>query len=170
VVLAVARSGRARLPVPAATLLVAGGVAAAIAMTALFLRREPAGHLPPAAAVFLAAVLAGCLWVALAPPRRLGANRLASHIGAGTALVVAAVFVLPSHLEVSGNLAGSVALAEGPVGPWLSARSGRRAAVPWPPLVLSAAVASWDGAHEAATSRCDGSAAAQVCGDEIHGP
>ena len=51
VVLAVARSRRPRLPVPAPTVLVVGGVAASIAVTVIFLRREPAAarHLPPAA-------------------------------------------------------------------------------------------------------------------------
>jgi hypothetical protein len=53
VVLAVARSRRPRprlrLPVPAPTVLVAGGVAASIAVTMIFLRREPAAaeYLPP---------------------------------------------------------------------------------------------------------------------------
>jgi hypothetical protein len=65
VVLAVARSRwpRLRLPVPAPTVLVTGGVAASIAVTVIFLRREAAAaeYLPPAAAVHLAAVLAGCL-------------------------------------------------------------------------------------------------------------
>jgi hypothetical protein len=77
VVLAVARSRRLRLPVPAPTVLVTGGVAASIAVTVIFLRREPAAaeYLPPAAAVYLAAVLAGCLWVALAAPRWLGTGR-----------------------------------------------------------------------------------------------
>jgi hypothetical protein len=44
VVLAVARSRRPRLrlPVPAPTVLVTGGVAASIAVTVIFLRREPA--------------------------------------------------------------------------------------------------------------------------------
>jgi hypothetical protein len=90
VVLAVARSPRMRLPAPAATLLVAGGVAAAITMTVVFLRREPAaaGYLPPANAVFLAAVLAGCLWVALAAPRWLGRDRLAPHLGVAAAVIL----------------------------------------------------------------------------------
>jgi uncharacterized membrane protein YeaQ/YmgE (transglycosylase-associated protein family) len=96
VVLAVARSRRPRLPVPAPTLVVAGGVAAAITMTVVFLRREPAaaGYLPPAAAVFLAAVLAGCLWVAVAAPRWLGSDRLAPHLGAAAAVVFAGWFLL----------------------------------------------------------------------------
>ena len=63
VVLAVARWRRPRLPVAAPSVLVTGGVAASIAVTVIFLGREPAAaeYLPPAAAVYLAAVLAGCL-------------------------------------------------------------------------------------------------------------
>lgn len=87
VVLAVARGRRVRFPVPAATVLVAGGVAAAIVMTVVFLLREPAAaaYLPPARAVLLAAVLAGCLWVAVASPRSLGTSRLAPRIGVNLA-------------------------------------------------------------------------------------
>ncbi|GAA4711932.1 hypothetical protein [Phytohabitans rumicis] len=87
-VLAVARSRRARFPVPAATALVVGGVAASIVMTVVFLLREPsaAQYLPPTRAVLLAAVLAGCLWVAVTSPRSLGASRRAPYIGAGAAL------------------------------------------------------------------------------------
>jgi hypothetical protein len=50
-VLAVARSRRPRLPVPAPTVLVTAAVAASIAATVTFLRREPtaAQYLPPAA-------------------------------------------------------------------------------------------------------------------------
>jgi hypothetical protein len=103
VVLAVARSRRLwlRLPVPAPTVLVTAGVAASIAATATFLRREPtaAGYLPPAAAVYLAAVLAGCLWVALAAPRWLGTSRLAPHLGAAAAVVFAAWFWLANRSD-----------------------------------------------------------------------
>jgi hypothetical protein len=103
VVLAVARSRRPRLrlPVPAPTVLVTGGVAASIAVTVIFLRREPAAaqYLPPAAAVYLAAVLAGCLWVAVAAPRWLGTSRLAPHLGAAAAVVFAAWFWLAIHTD-----------------------------------------------------------------------
>jgi hypothetical protein len=101
VVLAVARSPRLRLPVPAPTVLVTGGVAAAIAVTVIFLVREPtaAQHLPPAAAVYLAAVLAGCLWIALAAPPSLGTSRLAPHLGAAAAVVFAAWFWLAVHTD-----------------------------------------------------------------------
>jgi hypothetical protein len=59
-------------------------VAASIALTVIFLRREPiaAEQLPPAAAAYFAAVLACCPWVALAAPRWLGTNRLAPHLAA----------------------------------------------------------------------------------------
>ena len=101
VVLAVARSGRPRLPVPAPAVLVTGGVAASIAVTVIFLRREPAAaeYLPPPAAVYLAAVLAGCLGVAVASPRWLGANRLAPHLGAAAAVVFAAWFLLVIRID-----------------------------------------------------------------------
>jgi hypothetical protein len=102
VVLAVARSRRPRLrlPVPAPTVLVTGGVAASIAVTVIFLRREPAAaeYLPPPAAVYLAAVLAGCLWIALAAPRWLGTGRLAPHLGAA-AVVFAAWFWLANRTD-----------------------------------------------------------------------
>jgi hypothetical protein len=99
VVLAVARSRRLRLPAPLPTVLVAGGVAASIAVTVIFLRREPtaAQYLPAPAAVYLAGVLAGCLWVAVAPPRWLGANRLAAHLGAAAAVVFAAWFLMTNR-------------------------------------------------------------------------
>jgi hypothetical protein len=96
VVAAVARPRRLRLPPPVPIVLVAGGVAASIAVTVVLLRRDPAAaeFLPPLAAVYLAAVLAGCLWVAVASPRWLGANRLAPHLGAAAAVVFAAWFLL----------------------------------------------------------------------------
>jgi hypothetical protein len=58
-------------------------------MTVIFLVQEPsaAQYLPPGQAVLLAAVLAGCLWVAAASGRWLGTSRLAPRIGAGAALV-----------------------------------------------------------------------------------
>jgi hypothetical protein len=103
VVLAVARSRRPRLrlPVPAPTVLVTGGVAASIAVTVVFLRREPAAaeYLPPAAAVYLAVVLAGCLRVAVAAPRWPGTSRLAPHFGAAAAVVFAAWFWLANRTD-----------------------------------------------------------------------
>jgi len=88
-------------PVLAPTVLVTAGVAASIAVTVIFLRREPAAaqYLPPPAAVYLAAVLAGCLWIALAAPRWLGTSRLAPHLGAAAAVVFAAWFWLANRTD-----------------------------------------------------------------------
>ena len=81
---------------PAPTVL----VAAAIAVTVILLRREPAAaqYLPPPA-VYLAAVLTGCLWVAVSSPRWLGTTRLAAHLGAAAAVVFAAWFWLAIHSD-----------------------------------------------------------------------
>ncbi|MFE0150135.1 hypothetical protein ACFWY5_23500 [Nonomuraea sp. NPDC059007] len=100
-VLAVARAPRLRLPVPAATAVVVAGVAAAIAMTVIFFRTEPAAvrHLPPVAAISLAAVLAGCLWIALATPRWLGTDRVAPHLATAAAAGFAAWFLLINFME-----------------------------------------------------------------------
>jgi hypothetical protein len=96
VVLAVARSRRMRLPVPGPTLLVTGGVAVAITLTVIFLLRDPeaAGYLPPANAVYLAAVLAGCLGIAVAAPWSLGGDRLAPHLGVAAAVLLVVVQLL----------------------------------------------------------------------------
>jgi hypothetical protein len=65
-------------------------VAAAITLTVIFVLRDPAAdrYLPPANAVFLAAVLAGCVWIAVAAPRLLTSNRLAPHLGVAAAVVL----------------------------------------------------------------------------------
>lgn len=93
VVLAVARSRRPRLSVPG--LLVAASVVAALAATVYFVRREPSASLSPPAAGYLAAVLAGCLWVAStsAPPR------LAARLGSAAAVVFAAWFLLTNRAD-----------------------------------------------------------------------
>jgi hypothetical protein len=99
--LAVARSPRLRLPVPVPTVVVTGGVAAAIAAVGYFLHRQPAAapYLPPVAAVFLAVCLAGCVAVAVAPPRWLGADRLPPHLGAAAAVVFGGWFLLSNRLD-----------------------------------------------------------------------
>jgi hypothetical protein len=104
VVLAVARSHRPRLPLAVPTILVAAGTAAAIAATVVFLRREPtaAAHLPPLASVHLAAVLAGCLWLAVAPPRWLVASRLGPHLAAAAAIAFAGWFLLSNRTDGPG--------------------------------------------------------------------
>jgi hypothetical protein len=96
VVVAVARASRPRLTLPAPTVLVVVGVAASIAMTVVFLLREPAAarHLPPAATGYLALVLAGCLALAVSFPRSLGTDRRGPHLAAFGAVVFAAWFLL----------------------------------------------------------------------------
>jgi hypothetical protein len=69
-------------------------------VTVILLRREPAAvqYLPPAAAVYFAAVLAGCLWVALAAPLWLGTSRLAPHLGAASGVGFTVWFLLVLRL------------------------------------------------------------------------
>jgi hypothetical protein len=76
-----------RISVP--TLAVTSGVVSAITITVIFLRHDPAaaGHLRLAGGAFLAAVLAGCLWIAVVRPPSLGTGRLAPFAGVGVALV-----------------------------------------------------------------------------------
>ena len=121
VVLAVARWRGMRSPVPDATLLVTGGVAVAITMTVIFLLRDPAaaGYLPPDDAVFLAAVLAGCLWIALAAPRWRGSNHLAAHVGVAVAVVyvVGLLLLMRASYDPRIGPAGQQ-LVEGLAAPW----------------------------------------------------
>ena len=101
VILGVARSAKPRLPAPVPTLVVGGAVAASIVAVVVFLHREPAAarYLPAPAAAYLAAVLAGCLWIAVTSPRPLGTTRLAPYLGAAAAVVLAAWSLLLYRLE-----------------------------------------------------------------------
>jgi len=90
------RGLRAGLPAPIATVLVTGAVAACVATTVAFVRLHPdaAEGLPPGRIAFLAVVLAGCLWLAMATPRRtaggyVSGGRLAPQLGVGAALMFA---------------------------------------------------------------------------------
>jgi hypothetical protein len=97
-VLAVARSRR---PVPSApAVLVSVAVVASIVVTGVLLRRDPAaaGYLPAPAAVYLAVGLAGCLSIAVAPPRWLAGGR-GPYLGAAAAVVFAAWSLLSHRLE-----------------------------------------------------------------------
>ena len=119
--LAVARSRRVRQTAPGPTIATAGvaGVAACTAVTAYFLVKNPAAaeHLSPSAAVIFAVVLAGCLWLALTPPRGLTSSRLARVVGICTALVFGIGFLVSSRLTIHthGGPLGWVLLAPPPI-------------------------------------------------------
>jgi hypothetical protein len=114
--LAVARSRRAGLagPAPAAAGLGLAGVGVCVAFLGYYLAEYPAYRarwtaetlvtLPPVLAVVLAVVLAGCLWLALRPPRWLLGDRHARRFGAGMAVALVAGFVLTSRQEWRGLL------------------------------------------------------------------
>jgi len=101
---AVVRPRRLRLPAPAPSVLVVLGVAASIAVTVIFLRREPTTvkYLPPADAVFLAVVLAVCLGAAVTAQRWLGTNRRAARLGAGAGVALALCFLLETRIDTTG--------------------------------------------------------------------
>ena len=91
VLLLVARGRRLRPAAPTATALVAGAVAASVvALVALEVQLPAAVTvLPPVRAGFLAVMLAGCLWLAVAPPRWMAGGRLAPIAGTGAAVAFA---------------------------------------------------------------------------------
>jgi hypothetical protein len=59
--------------------------------------------LPPGTAVVLAAILAGCLWLALRPPRWLRPDSKARWFGTGMAVALAAGFLLATRLGLRGE-------------------------------------------------------------------
>jgi hypothetical protein len=113
--LAVARSRRAGHagPGPAVAGLGLAGVAACVAFLGYYLAEFPTYHrarlhawtlvsLPPVTAAVLAVLLAGCLWLALRPPRWLLGDRHARRFGVGMAVALVAGFVLASRQELRG--------------------------------------------------------------------
>jgi hypothetical protein len=112
--LAVARSRRVRRagPGPVVAGLALAGAAGCLAATIYYLAEHPAydrlrrpgmeASLPPMTAVVLAAMLAGCLWLALRPPRWLLGDRLGRRSGAVVALALVAGFVLASRQQLRG--------------------------------------------------------------------
>jgi hypothetical protein len=113
--LAAARSGRAGRVGPGPVVAGVGlaGVAGCVGFTAWYVAEYPLTHqghpptisatLPPVTAVVLAVVLAGCLWLALRPPRWLLPDRHARRFGVGTALALVAGFALSSRLGLRGG-------------------------------------------------------------------
>jgi hypothetical protein len=112
--LTVARSRRVRRagPGPAVAGLTLAGVAGCLGFTISHLADYPStdhgqppttsATLPPVTAVVLAVLLAGCLWLALRPPRWLLPDRHARRFGIGMALALVAGFVLVSRLGLRG--------------------------------------------------------------------
>jgi len=103
------RGRRRRLPAPAASVLVTGTVAASVATTVAFVRQHPgaAEGLPPNRIAFLVVVVAGCLWLAVAPARDSPggrSGRLAPQVGVGAAFV----FVLGVLASIHSNVDGLV--------------------------------------------------------------
>ena len=117
--LAVARSRRVggAGPGPATAGLALAGIAGCVAATTYYLAEYPSYHrahpaamsvsLPPVTAVVLAVVLAGCLWLALTPPRWLLPDRHARRFGAAMAVALVGGFVLDSRLIQPGLERGS---------------------------------------------------------------
>jgi hypothetical protein len=141
VTLTVARSrrvGRAG-PGPAVAGLALAGIAACLAATTYYLAEFPTYHrvhpavtstsLPPVTAVVLAVVLAGCLGLALTPPRWLVADRHARRFGIAMAIALVAGFVLDSRLVQPGLERGSHGLMDYLInGPLLVILTGSAAA------------------------------------------
>jgi hypothetical protein len=97
-------------------------VAACLAATGYYLAEHPsylrahppamiAMSLPPVTAVVLAVVLAGCLWLALRPPRWLLPDRSGRWLGVGMAVALVGGFVLESRLVQPGLERGSHGMA-----------------------------------------------------------
>jgi hypothetical protein len=121
--LAVARSRRIgwTAPGPALTGLALAGVTACLAFTIYYLAEHPSydrvGHavavsLPPVTAVVLAAALAGCLGLALRPPRWLLPDRKARWFGIAMAVALVGGFLLDARLVQPGLDPGSHGMME----------------------------------------------------------
>jgi hypothetical protein len=102
----VARSGGLRPPSSGPAVASAGllGVGASIAVAGYWLVEHPmaAAYLSPAVAVFLAVVLAGCLWLTLFPPGGLTTSRAARGVGVGGALALGVGLLVASRLGLRG--------------------------------------------------------------------
>jgi len=104
VLLVIARRRGVRWPAPAATILVTGSVAASVVALVALELRLPDGItiLPPGRAGFLAAVLAGCLWLAVTPPRWMAGGRLAPYAGTAAGVAFALVLLALGVARVDG--------------------------------------------------------------------
>jgi hypothetical protein len=92
--------------------LALAGVVACLAATTYYLAEHPSypqrrslamvASLAPATAVALAVALAGCLWLAVRPPRWLVPDRHGRRFGVAMAVVLVAGFVVASRLGLRG--------------------------------------------------------------------
>ena len=97
-------------PGPVVAGLALAGIAACVVATTYYLAEYPSYQqlrspgmgvsLPPVTAMVLAVLLAGCLWLALRPPRWLVGDRLARRFGVAMALALVAGFVLVSRQQL----------------------------------------------------------------------
>jgi hypothetical protein len=131
VLLGVARSRSPRWPAWVPALVGVGCLAAVVVSTATFLLRYPeaANHLTPQWAAYLAVVLTGCLWIAVAPPRPLVTGWLAPLIGVGAAIILVLAIDNPINrvLITPAGVCFAAAFVAGAVG--RSFRVGAQAAV-----------------------------------------
>jgi hypothetical protein len=103
---AVARSRRLHRPAHGPLITITGlvGVAACVAATGYSLGADGSATLESSPAIALAVMLAGCLWLTLAPPRALTTSRLARRAGVGVALAFGAGVFLATRLnETNGE-------------------------------------------------------------------
>jgi hypothetical protein len=125
--LAVARSRRVWGVRPDLAVAATGlaGIAGSIGYTTQYLVNYPstprihppgtaAPTLPTGTALLLAAVLAGCLWLALVPPRWLLASRAARRVGLGMAAVLVAGFLLQARPSLAAWLGLGDAVVRNP--------------------------------------------------------
>ena len=107
VVVAVARSRPLSRPRSGSLVLAAGitGVASCIAATVYLIDQYPTAalHLHPVAAIFLATLLAGALWLIVAPPRALTRDRWARHIALAVALALGLGLLRASRSDLKVN-------------------------------------------------------------------
>jgi len=111
-VVMVARSGPRPKPTSGPAVMVAGtaGVASCIVATGYLIDRYPAAalHLHAPAAILLAVILAGALWLVTSPPRVLTADRWARPVAVAVALVLGFGLLQSSRSDLRGSGRGIV--------------------------------------------------------------
>lgn len=105
---AVSRARRMHRPAPVLPIAAAGsvGVAGCLAIVGYYLATDASTVLDSSAAVTLAVVLAGCLWLSLAPPQPLTTSRRAGWVGLAAGLAVATGVFAAARLNDLGSREG----------------------------------------------------------------